>query len=38
MNAAVAKHVTEVEGELLADTNKSLDLAVERYVAAHAQS
>ena len=35
MNAAVAKHVAEVEAELRMLTSRSLDAAVERYARAH---
>jgi hypothetical protein len=34
MNAEIAKHAAEVEAELRADTERSLDVAVERLVAA----
>jgi hypothetical protein len=33
MNAAVARHVVEVERELLASSAKSLDVAVQRFIA-----
>jgi len=35
MNAAVAKHVVQMEAELKANTDASLVIAVERYLAAH---